>query len=258
MDMGERTDFAFLHGGGQGDWVWQETIAALRLQAPKAIGKILALNAPGCGAKRSRVSDDLGMEDIASELIADIEAAGMSDVVLIGHSQAGQAMPFMAQMRPDLFKRLIYISCSLPLPGQSVQQMIGTGLQGDSETQVGWPCDLRSTSAQERYRIMFCNDMDAEQSNAFLGKIGYDTWPVRTYAATNWSFATLGATASTYVLCLQDRSLPLPWQHRFADRLKVERRISLDAGHQAMNSRPHALAEILRLEAIRHAREEPG
>lgn len=30
------TDYAFLHGGGQGGWVWNETIAALKLQSGAA------------------------------------------------------------------------------------------------------------------------------------------------------------------------------------------------------------------------------
>ena len=43
--------------------------------------------------------------------------------------------------------------------------------------------------------------------------------------------------------------LPVAWQEIFAERLRVERRIRIDCAHQAMNTRPHALAEILRLEA---------
>ena len=27
------TDFAFLHGGGQGSWIWNETIAAIAMQS---------------------------------------------------------------------------------------------------------------------------------------------------------------------------------------------------------------------------------
>jgi hypothetical protein len=47
------------------------------------------------------------------------------------------------------------------------------------------------------------------------------------------------------VLCLQDMSLPPPWQVRFAETLRVEKTIRIDAGHQVMNTRPQALAEVL-------------
>ena len=55
--------------------------------------------------------------------------------------------------------------------------------------------------------------------------------------------------AASYVVCLRDGSLPVAWQETFATRLKAHRRARIDAGHQVMNTRPHALAEILRLEA---------
>ena len=41
------TDFAFLHGGVQGGWVWTETLAALALQTGGAFGRALALDIPG-------------------------------------------------------------------------------------------------------------------------------------------------------------------------------------------------------------------
>jgi hypothetical protein len=47
-------DYALLHGGGQGSWVWDETIAALGVQGGGTFGRALALDAPGCGAKRGR------------------------------------------------------------------------------------------------------------------------------------------------------------------------------------------------------------
>ncbi|MNC99561.1 hypothetical protein D3C83_178940 [compost metagenome] len=41
----------------------------------------------------------------------------------------------------------------------------------------------------------------------------------------------------------------MPWQETFADRFHAQRIIRVDAGHQVQNTRPHALAEILRQEA---------
>ena len=93
------TDFVFLHGGGQGGWVWDETIAAMARQAGQAgqgAHRYLALDAPGCGAKRDRDTSAIAFDDIARELVADVRAAGMADAVLVGHSQAGMELPQMA------------------------------------------------------------------------------------------------------------------------------------------------------------------
>jgi pimeloyl-ACP methyl ester carboxylesterase len=242
-------DFAFLHGGGQGGWVWAETIAALVRQTDGTAGHMLALDAPGCGAKRDRDTTQLAMANVARELTEEIEAAGLRDVTLVGHSQAGQALPIMARLRPGLFRRLIYVTCSAPRPGQSVMEMIGGGIRGVVPDEVGWPVDPATTDPRTRFRLMFCNDMDDAQAKAFLARTGRDNWPERTYGERDWSYRELGVVPATFVLCLRDMSLPLDWQHVFADRLGAAHRISIDAGHQVMNTRPHALAEILRIEA---------
>jgi pimeloyl-ACP methyl ester carboxylesterase len=246
-------NFVFLHGGGQGSWVWQETIASLNKQATDNEVNVLALDAPGCGTKRHHNSDILTLEEVAQYLIRDIEYLGLSDVVLVGHSQAGQAMTLMVEIKPELFRRLIYVSCSIPLPEQSVQQMLGTSVQGSNPNEVGWPLDPTTTTLEERYGVMFCNDMDEPQRTTFLAKLGQDQWPRATYAFTNWSFEHLGAVPSTFVLCLRDQILPPVWQEIFAQRFKTERTVRIDAGHQVMNTRPHALAEVLLHEAASSA-----
>ena len=57
-------DFAFLHGGGQGGWVWDETIAAMKAQSGDA-NRYLALDVPGCGTKRERDTASIQFDEIA-------------------------------------------------------------------------------------------------------------------------------------------------------------------------------------------------
>jgi pimeloyl-ACP methyl ester carboxylesterase len=242
-------NFVFLHGGAQGGWVWNETIAALRAQVPGDLGLTLALDAPGCGAKRGRDTAALSLQDVAFELLDDIARATNEPVVLVGHSQAGQAMCLMQGARPHLFQRLIYVSCSIPLPGQTSMQLMGNSLHGTNPAEVGWPLDPASASAQERFSLMFCNDMDESQKAAFLARLAQDQWPKSCYTYSQWRYDRLNQTRSTFIVCLRDVSLPAPWQEVFADRFQVERRVTLDAGHQAMNTRPRELAEILLTEA---------
>lgn len=248
------TPFVFLHGGGQGSWVWDETIAALA-ELSGGTAHCLALDVPGCGAKRGRDTSAISFDDILQELLADIDAAGLADIVMVGHSQAGTVLPRLAALRTGLFRRLIHVSASSPVAGDTVGDMIGTGLHGASETQVGWPLDPASHSMAERYRLMFCNDMEPVAADHFLARLGEDMWPMSSYAETNWSYHHLAAIPASYVLCERDNSLPAPWQERFATRFQANRIIRLDAGHQVMNTRPRALAAALLAEAqLAHSR----
>jgi pimeloyl-ACP methyl ester carboxylesterase len=248
--MHQQVNFAFLHGGGQGGWVWQDTIEALNHQAGVAFARALALDVPGCGAKRGRHTDGIGLADIASELIHDLEADGMRDVILVGHSQAGCVLPAMIESRPDLFRRVVYVTCSIPLPGQTVEAMMGTGRHGTDPDQVGWPVDRKSVGIEQMYSSMFCNDMSAGDAAAFLGRLGQDAWPAQSYQHVDWHYTNLDGVPATYVVCLADGILPVAWQQKFAERFHAKRLVRIDAGHQAMNTRPQALAEILRNEAL--------
>lgn len=238
----------FLHGGGQGSWVWDETIAALKQQSGGA-ARCLALDVPGCGAKRGRDTEAVEFDDIARELIADVEAADMRDAVLVGHSQAGMVLPRIAEFRPDLLSRLVYVACSAPPSGMTVIERMGGGVHGQHADEIGWPLDPATSTLEERYRVMFCNDMGPAEADAFLTRLGSDLWPMSSYACRDWRYDHLGEIPSTFVLCLQDMVLPPIWQERFAEVLKTDRTIRIDAGHQAMNTRPQALAEVLLSEA---------
>lgn len=251
--MHDEPTFAFVHGGGQGSWIWDDTIAALNSQRGETRGRMLALDAPGCGVKRSRPTDDLSIDDVARDLIDDIEHADARDIVLVGHSQGGQAMVIMAELRPDLFRRLIYVACSIPLPGQSVLEMMGTGAHGSNPDEVGWAFAPSVEDVRERFSVMFCNDMDDEQASAFLAKLNADMWPVQTYFYRGWRYDHLDRVPATYVLCLRDQSLPPPWQEIFASRFRADDIVHLDAGHQVMITQPSALAEVLRHQAMRPA-----
>lgn len=237
-------DFAFLHGGGQGGWVWDETIAAMAAQSGGS-ARCLALDAPGCGLKRGRDTSQIAFADIARELIADIEAAGMKDVILVGHSQAGMTMPQMAEEAPGLFRELVFLTCSMPLPGKSTLDQMGNSRHGEKEDEVGWPVDPETATMEQRFRAMFCNDMSDAQADAFLAKLGSDMWPPVCYSFSDWKTDHLAAMPVTYIICESDMALPPPWQHRFAQRLHADRLESLDAGHQAMNTQPTGLAAML-------------
>lgn len=244
--MDEATDYVFLHGGVQGGWVWSEAVAALGAQTNGEFGRALALDIPGCGAKRDRRTDGLGMDEIAADLIADIEAAGFRDIVLVGHSQAGTVLPRLLRLRPRLFRRAVYVSCVAPLPGQTVLN--------HRDPQAGDTAPAASAAPRDTEAFFlksFCNDMDPEQARRFLQQLGRDSWPARSYSETDWPYDHLGATPASYFVCLRDAAVPAPWQERFAERFKASSVVRLDAGHQVMITRPHALAEALRHEARR-------
>jgi len=245
-------DFIFLHGGGQGSWVWEPVVHAMTLQAGEGAFRALALDVPGCGSKRGRDTSKLTIADVIAELADDIDKAGFANAVIVGHSQAGTVLPGLIASRGDLFRRAVYVACCAPARGQTVMEMMGAGRHGEHHDSVGWPEPLDAMPFPELAALMFCNDMDDVQRGSFLPLLDQDAWPAACGGADrDWRYDPAGRMESTYIFALADNALPLAWQARFAERLGVDRTVSIDAGHQIMQTRPRALAEMLLAESKR-------
>lgn len=236
---------AFLHGGKQGSWIWDEVRAAIALQGGSAAPETITLDVPGCGTKRGRDTASLALADVIDELAGDLASFG-GRVMLVGHSQAGTVLPRLAAMRRDQVAKLIYVTCSVPEEGQTLMAMLGTGLQGVNENEVGWPLDRATHTPQQLFAEMFCNDMDQATQAAFLARLGGDDWPIAC-ATTDVAWGCDGAREipASYVVALRDRILTPPWQERFAARFGASSIARVDAGHQLLQTRPQAVAEIL-------------
>lgn len=237
-------DFVFLHGGGQGSWIWDETIAALALQSG-ASARCLALDVPGCGTKRGRDTAMMTFDDIVNELSADIAAAGFEKPLLVGHSQAGQVLPKLEQTMPGAFVRHVYVSCIAQSNGHTIGDMMAMQIEQDPEGPLARVFTDPDCTPRERFRVMFVNDMSRPEQELFLDKLEQDAWPPVAYSHAEWSYNHLAAVPCTYVLCLKDQVLTPHWQRLFAERFRCDEIVHIDAAHQVQNTRPHALAEVL-------------
>jgi pimeloyl-ACP methyl ester carboxylesterase len=238
----QEVHYAFLHGGGQAGWVWRQTLAALDQQCGGAGYRAVAFDLPGCGQKRHVDTSHLSVRQVAEAFATELATSGLRDIILVGHSNAGTILPLTAQLLAGRVRRFIYVSCLAPAPGQSILQLMSGGTHAIGGDRTG--------DARSRLRAMFCNDMDEPAASDFLAELGHDKWPTRAALDENaWHYDHLEREQGTYVVCLRDQSLPPEWQQEFASRLHVQRLVRIDAGHQVMNTRPQALAEILRQEA---------
>lgn len=234
------TNFIFLHGGGQGSWVWQETIEAMKSQSVDRIGKIVALDVPGCGSKREIDTKALSVPDIVAKLLDDIDAAGIEEAVLVGHSQAGTLLPLLIKARPPLFRYTIYVSCLAPAGNQTALNWRTTMPNAESA-----PLNTQVHGTRDLYRLMFCNDMDPVTAESFLGKLGQDQWPASSYQMSDWDYSHLADHPSTYVICTRDAALLPEWQEIFAKRFNAKEIVRIEAGHQVMNTRPQVLGRSI-------------
>lgn len=239
------TDLVLLHGGRHGSWCWAPLLDAFEQQSSR-FERVITLDMPGCGSKRGRDVSSLQLDDVVNELNEDLRALGVSHAVLLGHSVAGALMPLMTIAAPQLYSRLIYLSCALPEEGQSIMELLGTGLHGESPEHVGWPLDPTKSTPQALAMAMFGQDLSEQTLDWLLSEISQDSTPpcVATESISRAGYSqTLPAT---YIITLRDNILPADWQRRFAQRAGASAVIEIDTAHEPFLSHPRLLAEIVR------------
>jgi pimeloyl-ACP methyl ester carboxylesterase len=82
-----------------------------------------AVTLTGLGERAHLLSPAIGIDTHIQDIIGLIEAEELSDVILVGHSYAGNLITCVAdrlqQRRPGLLRHLVYLDASVPSPGES-------------------------------------------------------------------------------------------------------------------------------------------
>jgi pimeloyl-ACP methyl ester carboxylesterase len=224
--------FALVHGGYHGPWCWE------RLTPLLAAGG------------HDVVTMDLPLEDPAAtfDSYADIVCAaveGRDDVVLVGHSYAGNVIPLVAARRP--LRRLVYLCAMIPDVGRSLAEQLTdstemlnpvfeSGLSAPDERLCQHWIDLDAASE------VFYGDCEAHVASAALGRLRPQSI---TPAVHPCSLARHPAVPTTYIVCTDDRMLRPEWSRRAVhERLSADL-IEFPGGHSPFYSRPADLAELL-------------
>lgn len=238
------TDLVLLHGGNHGSWCWGPFVESLNL-LPRCFERVIKLDMPGCGKKRGRDVLSLRLEDVVEELNQDLRVLGVSKAVLLGHSIAGAVLPKMLLAAPQLFSRLVFLACALPDEGQSILQLLGYTLHGESPDHVGWPLDPMHSTPEAMSVAMFGQDLSPQTLDWLLSEVSQDTTPpcVATEAISRVGYA--GMIPASYIITLRDNILPVDWQRRFAQRAGAGEVIEINTAHEPFVSHPQLLAEIV-------------
>jgi pimeloyl-ACP methyl ester carboxylesterase len=188
--------------------------------------------------------DDVTIEVAADSVLADIEAAGLDRVVLVGHSLAGASLPAIAGRLGDRAVHLVFVSCLVVPDGQSVLGMTPVGQRQAADSRLRAGSGERTELSADHHRALLANDLDDEQCAYVLDHVGADSMRFFTDTVT-WSPHVRGRP-KTYVRLLQDRAVPLPEQDEMIRRLGPGVAVhDIDAGHEVMITKPGQLAAIV-------------
>lgn len=203
---------------------------------------MLAVDLPG----RGRTAGELvgaRIADWGASIVAQIDAAGLDEVVLVGHSLAGLSVPDAAtRLGPRRARRIMLMGAAVPPQGRSLVEsatpLMRWWVRTVSARGVPIPTMPGALAA-----LWFCNGMTREQRRFSLARLCPESPTVMAERVDRSALPR--EIPRTWIITLRDRALTPRAQRRGIENLGVDETVEIDACHNAMISAPGELAEIL-------------
>lgn len=176
--------------------------------------------------------------------VEQVEAAGLGEVIVVGHSLAGLTVPgIVAALGPSRVREMILAASCLPVQGSAIVDT----LVGPLAWYVRRAVRLRtppSTTPNLLSALIFCNGMTRAQRRFTLARIHPEAVTVIAEAVDRSGLPE--DIPRTWILTLRDHALFRHVQMRSIEALGgVDTLIPIDTCHDLMISEPRQLAEIL-------------
>ena len=171
-DQGQGTPtYLLIHGWAVSGAVWEPVLA----QWPASAGRVLAPDLRGSGfSSKPRKHYDLA--DYAGDVVALIDALGLTDLVLVGHSMGGTIAQMVALERADALRSLVLVSpvpaSGVPFKDEDLRFMRSLAGHREGAEQVLGSMMVTRPPAEQFERMV--TDVATVDMEAFLG--GFDAW----------------------------------------------------------------------------------
>ncbi len=232
--------FVLLHGAWHGGWVWQRVTPLLR----EAGHEVHAPTLTGLSDRAHLLHPSVGLSTHIEDVVALIEAHDAQDVVLVGHSYAGQVVTGVTDRLPDRVAERIYLDAFVGDDGDAAIDLLPATVAGHYRESVsgpgyGWHIPVRSISVLGV----------TEQSDLDWLSPRRTPHPWRTYTEPLRLRGKGDQVPAAFIECVDWMRVFSPYAERAAARGWPVHEIA--TGHEAMVTAPNELADLLLQEVDR-------
>jgi pimeloyl-ACP methyl ester carboxylesterase len=236
--------FVLIHGAWQGGWAWDGVASVLRDRGHQVLAPTLRGLEEG-DVDRSGVT----LADMAQGVIHEIESLGLDDFVLVGHSGGGPVAQYVADRLADRVSRIIFISAWVLRDGEAISDLVTPSAVEARRVQVAQSPDGTVPMDAALWASVYMQDATPGQLAAAVRRlvptpVGWLDQPVDLPR-----FFSLDLPAS-FIFLRQDVAVSRDRYQKLAARLGTPRVVECDGGHEAMLTRPVAVAEALLTGAV--------
>jgi pimeloyl-ACP methyl ester carboxylesterase len=227
-----------IHGGAHGAWCWDKVLPLLEHE-------VCVVDLPG-RPNRPAALAELTLDDFADSVVADVNAAGLHRVVLVGHSMAGLTVPGVMDRLGERVVGVVLVSCLVPEPGGAAIDLVPQPLRGYLRRRfaraIDDPADPGLTIPRRLAKRLFYNDISASAARPYLDRLCADA-PRVFFEPATLPMARPGVPI-TWVRLARDKAVTPRTQDRLIARLGADVR-EIDSGHSPMINHPAEVAAIL-------------
>jgi pimeloyl-ACP methyl ester carboxylesterase len=112
--------YVLLHGAWHGGWCWKRVTPALQA----AGHEVHTPTQTGLGERSHLLDASVNLETFAQDLINVFLWNDLHDVILVGHSFAGNAITAAAHRVPERISHLVYLDALIPQSGKSIFSLL--------------------------------------------------------------------------------------------------------------------------------------
>jgi pimeloyl-ACP methyl ester carboxylesterase len=242
--------FLLVHGAFHGGWCWDRLIPHLQ----RLGHDVAAPDLKGCGVDKTP-HKDVSLEGWAEDIAA-LAAMVKPPVVLVGHSRGGIVVSRAAELAPERFQTLVYLT-ALMLPDNAAAYDVArlAEAQGIPHTPMFVPGrsedGLTTFIPDDPIDKFYLNCSQEDRDWALARLTNEPTEPMRTPLRV--SQARWGRIPRIFIETTQDRVLPITSQRAMIGASPPTELISMACEHSPMIDHAGALAHIFSSIASQYA-----
>jgi pimeloyl-ACP methyl ester carboxylesterase len=225
--------FVLIHGAWHGGWCWDRVAPALR----NAGHEVHAPTLTGLSERAHLLTPLVGLETHVEDVVRLIDVLGLN-VVLVGHSYAGQVVTAVADRRPQAVARRVYLDAFVGSDGEAARDLLPETVehhwsQSAEEQGFGWLVPVRKLSV-----LGVTEQADLDWLSPRL-----TPHPWKTYTDPLQLTGAVDGVPAAFVECTS-------WMRVFAGQADRARERGwpvheIETGHEAMVTAPEELAGVL-------------
>jgi pimeloyl-ACP methyl ester carboxylesterase len=228
------TTFVLVHGAWHGGWCWDRVAPRLRAAGHAVHTPTLT----GLSERAHLLSPLVGLDTHVEDVVRLIDVLALRDVVLVGHSYAGQIVTAVADRRPAAIATRVYLDAFVGEDGETAvslqpQTVAHHWTESAAEQGFGWLVPVRKLEV-----LGVTDPADVDWLTPRLTPHPWKTYtdPLRLTGAGD-------RVPATFVECVS-------WMRVFQSQAERARAKGwpvheLATGHEAMVTAPQELADVL-------------